>query len=370
MTGTTSRPPRAQHTTGRGNPPSPRRAWVTRRGLEIALGGLWLLDAALQYQPAMFTRGFYDDLFDMANMGLPGPLGAVIDHTAGLVTAHPVGWNTTFASLQLVLGLGLLHPRTAPLARAASIPWALGIWILGEGFGGLGMAGTSLLTGAPGAALLYALLALILWPRPARHQHTRPGGDQRPAYPTDRGSVAGGGLLGARPARWCWTAIWTGIAVLELEPANHAAAVPAAQLTDVGQDEPRTVAAANAALGNLLGAHGLSFAAAVGAACLLIGWGVHLHRVQRAALLAGIALTTFGGVAGQDLGGLLSGHATDPGTAPPLILIAAALWPTAPRRNRQHPQQTQTWPSRSLAGHPRPTPALAAAPPTQAAARR
>ncbi len=354
MTGTTSRPPRAQPTSGRGDPAIPRRAWVTRRGLEIALGGLWLLDAALQYQPAMFTRGFYDDLFDMANMGLPAPVGAVIDHTAGLVTAHPVGWNAAFASLQLILGLGLLHPRSAPLARAASIPWALGIWILGEGFGGLGMAGTSLLTGAPGAALLYALLALILWPRPA-HQHTRPGGGQRPAHPTGGGSVAGGGLLGARPARWCWTAIWTGIAVLELEPANHAAAVPAAQLADVGQDEPPAVAAANAALGNLLGAHGLVVAVTVGAACLLIAWGVHLHRAQRAALLAGAALAAFSGVVGQDLGGLLTGHATDPGTAPPLILIAAALWPTAPRRNRQHPQ---------------PTPALAAAPPTRAAARR
>jgi len=29
-----------------------------RRGLQIALGLVWLLDAALQYQPYMFSRGF------------------------------------------------------------------------------------------------------------------------------------------------------------------------------------------------------------------------------------------------------------------------------------------------------------------------
>ena len=46
---------------------------VTRRGVEIALGALWLVDGALQFQPTMFTRGFFVDTLGMANMGLPGP---------------------------------------------------------------------------------------------------------------------------------------------------------------------------------------------------------------------------------------------------------------------------------------------------------
>jgi hypothetical protein len=32
-------------------------------------------------------------------------------------------------------------------------------------------------------------------------------------------------------------------------------------------------------------------------------------------------------VFGQDLGGLLTGQATDPGTAPLFVLLALALWP-------------------------------------------
>ena len=32
----------------------------TRRGLEIALGVLWLLDGALQFQPYLFTKDFFE----------------------------------------------------------------------------------------------------------------------------------------------------------------------------------------------------------------------------------------------------------------------------------------------------------------------
>jgi hypothetical protein len=57
------------------------------------------------------------------------------------------------------LGVGLLVPRTARLALAASIAWALGVWYFGEGLSGLPSDHASLTTGAPGSALLLALLA-------------------------------------------------------------------------------------------------------------------------------------------------------------------------------------------------------------------
>ena len=84
---------------------------------------------------------------------------------ARVIAAHPVGWEVPFAIIQLLLGLGLLYPRTAKLALAASLPWALGVWYLGEGLGGIASGNASLLTGAPGAVLLYAVLALAAWPR-------------------------------------------------------------------------------------------------------------------------------------------------------------------------------------------------------------
>ena len=48
------------------------------------------------------------------------------------------------------------------LALAASIAWALAVWWLGEGLGGVLTGAASPVTGAPGAALLYALAAVLL----------------------------------------------------------------------------------------------------------------------------------------------------------------------------------------------------------------
>ena len=103
---------------------------VTRRRLELALGGIWLLDGALQFQPSMFSTSFFADLLGMANMGLPGPLAALVYRVSGLVGAHPVAWNAAFASLQVLIGAGLLWPRTARVARPVSIGWALAVWVV------------------------------------------------------------------------------------------------------------------------------------------------------------------------------------------------------------------------------------------------
>src|SRR5450432_311540 len=116
---------------------------VTRRGLEITLGGLWLLDGLLQFQPYMFTHAFFDNMLGMANMGLPAPVSTGIYKVTTLLTGQPVLWNALFATLQVALGAGLIWGRTAWLARPASAAWALGVWALGEGVGALFMPGTS-----------------------------------------------------------------------------------------------------------------------------------------------------------------------------------------------------------------------------------
>ncbi|MGW2724425.1 hypothetical protein [Streptomyces sp. NPDC001492] len=288
-----------------GSPPR-----LTRRGVEIALGVLWLLDGALQFQPSMFTRGFFVDTLGMANMGLPGPVATVEYDLTSMLAAHPALWNALFASLQVALGVGLLWRRTARPALALSVLWALGVWTVGEGFGGLFMGGTDLLTGAPGAALLYALVALTLWPR------TGPAGP----------SIADGGVLGGVAARWAWLVLWLGMAALELEPAAH---VPAAQLSHTGEDEPAVIAAVNHTVGGLVSGWEGMFVLVLGLLQVAVGVGVLAPRTRRAALSAGIALAVAAGLLGQDLGGLLTGHATDPGTGPPLLLFALTLWPRA-----------------------------------------
>jgi hypothetical protein len=301
---------------------------ITRRRLEIALGLLWLLDGALQFQPYMFSDAFFKDILGMANMGLPGPVGSLDYHVAKMLSAHPVAWNATFASFQVGLGLGLLWRRTANLARGASIGWALGVWIIGEGFGGMFMSGTSLVTGAPGAALLYAVAAVLLWP----------------SSRNDGPAVADSGPLGPRLSKWVWTALWTGAALLELEAVNHARAVPSAQLANGADGEPQGLAALNTAAGHLVAGHGAVFAALVGLTAVTVGWGVLWTAARRATLgAASIAAVAFW-IVGQDLGAVMTGQGTDPGTGPLLVLLALTLWP---RRVGSEPSPSSLHSSRS-----------------------
>jgi hypothetical protein len=292
----------------------------TRRGLEIVLGVLWLLDGALQFQPYMFTKAFFEDILGMANMGLPGPVSTVDLHIASMLLAQPALFNSIFAALQVALGVGLLRRCSANIARGVSVAWALGVWVIGEGLGGLGMDGTGLLTGAPGAALLYAVLGVALWPALSSS--------------VGAGPVSGCAVLRGQWVRYCWLVVWLAVALLEFEPLNHAAGVPSAQLVDIGQGEPSGIASVNAAVGNVFAGSGLVFAVLLGLCCGFVGIGVLAPRTRRVALGAGIALAVLTGLFGQDLGGLFTGRATDPGTGPLLVLFAISLWPLTDRGSR------------------------------------
>src|SRR4051794_17281559 len=133
---------------------------LTRRHLQIALGLVWLLDGGLQFQPFMLRASFARDVIAPVADGQPHFVAGPVHWAANLIAAHPVASDVPFAAAQVLLGLGLLYPRSAKVALAASIPWSLAVWYLGEGLSGLASGHASLLAGAPGAVLLYALLAI------------------------------------------------------------------------------------------------------------------------------------------------------------------------------------------------------------------
>ena len=73
-----------------------------RRWLQIGLGVVWVLDAALQYQPYMFSRGFVTHIVDPASSGNPAAIansvtgaGRILLHDVVLFNAvirhHPAG---------------------------------------------------------------------------------------------------------------------------------------------------------------------------------------------------------------------------------------------------------------------------------------
>jgi hypothetical protein len=249
-------------------------AGITRRDLQIALGLLWLLDGALQAQPFMFTSGFATQVIAPAAQGQPGFVAAPVHWASTVIAADPVAWNVAFAGTQLVLGAGLLVPRTARFALAASITWALGVWYVGEGLSGLASGHASLITGAPGSALLLALLAGAAWP-------------------SRDGSREG-------PAPWlpfAWAVVWEGAAVFQALPGQNSGALH----------------------------HSLPLVSLLVAAEYLIGVGALARRTRTPAVALGLALTLAFWVLGQNFGELYTGHATDPNSGPALALMAIAL---------------------------------------------
>jgi hypothetical protein len=275
---------------------------MTRRHLQVALGVLWLLAGALQTQRFMFTRGFATEVIAPGGQGQPGFVSGPIHWVSTVIAAHPVAWNVPFAGIQLLLGAGLLVPRTARFALAASIAWALGVWYFGEGLSGLASGHASLITGAPGSALLYAVLASAAWPQ---RDGSREG-----------------------PAAWlpaAWAVVWVGGALFQALPGQNSGRAVAGALTAGTASAPAWLASLANSAGAWAGRHGLLTVILLVAVEALIGLGALARRTRVPAVTLGLALTVDFWVLGQHLGALYTGQATDPNSGPPLALMALAL---------------------------------------------
>jgi hypothetical protein len=285
---------------------------VTRRDLQVALGLLWVLDGALQAQPFMFSGGFASQVIAPVGSGQPGPVSGPVHWAATLVAANPVVWNALAVAIQLALGVGLLLPRTARLTLAASIGWAIGVWYIGEGLSGLASGHASLLTGAPGSALMYAILAAAAWPR----------GDSRREL----------------PARWlapAWAVLWVGAALFQLLPGQNTGAALSSAMTGGAASAPHWLAQLDASVGTWASHHGLLAVILLAAVEILVGLGALLHKTRTLAVTTGLALSAAIWIVGQNFGQLYSGRATDPNSAPLFMLMAVAMLAWSRRSARQ-----------------------------------
>ncbi|MGH7611046.1 MAG: hypothetical protein ACREN4_03405 [Candidatus Dormibacteria bacterium] len=258
----------------------------------------------------MLTRDFADNvLYANALMYQPPPLQGWLLTLVHLGSANLAALSVGAGALQLLLGLGILYRRSRRLALGASVAWALTVWVAGEGLGGMA-TGTALVEfGAPGAALLYAVVALLVWPQPRARL----------------------GLLGERGARLIWSGLWLLAALLHFQPRFPTGAVLAYNLQSTAQQQPGGLADLDYHLAQLAAAHGLEVALGLAVAELLLAVGVWSNRWRRATLYAGALLTLGFWVLAQALGGLAGGLGSDPGAAPLVLLLALAVHPCRPR---------------------------------------
>lgn len=288
-----------------------RGRWFSdsRRTIQTWLGLVWLLDGALQFQSFMYGPGFVSSL-KASGVGQPPWITDSVNWAAGLVQSQQVLLNTLFAIVQVAIGLGLLHRRTVKPALALSFGWALIVWWLGEGFGMLFMGMASPLSGAPGAAVLYLVVGLLVWPS------GRPGG-----------------LLGVRGARLAWGGLWLTMAWLWL-------AAPGSSPNAVSE----TINGAPSGVGWLTHLQtwlisttegkGLAIGMTLAVASAAIGIAVARNWHARAFLRLAIAVNLGFWIVGQGFGGIFAGGATDPNSAPIFVLLAGALYALVPLSSR------------------------------------
>lgn len=283
-----------------------------RRRLQLVLAAIWLFDGILQFQSAMFTRAFARMLAGSA-AGNPALLARPIGWSAALIGQHDAAVNATFAVIQLGLGLGIAWRPATRVALGASVAWALGVWWLGEGFGGILTGTAGPIDGVPGPAVLYALLAVLLWPS----SRIRPSA-----------SVAGQ-AVGTQVARALWLLLWASLAYFALQPAVRAPRAIGATIARMAAGQPHWLAALDHHGAALLAGHGLLVSAVLAAAFVVIAAGPYLPPGwSRGILAAAVALAAILWLA-QGLGGILTGTATDPDSAPLLALLTLAYWPHA-----------------------------------------
>lgn len=144
---------------------SARATLALERRLTALLGLIWLVDGVLQLQSALFGHALIDAVIAPSKDGQPAFMVRVIDFGIRALQVNLTFTNALSAGIELVIGALLLAPvsqRARRLALWGSIGWALVVWVFGEGAGAVLTGSASFFTGAPGAALLYLIVAAVL----------------------------------------------------------------------------------------------------------------------------------------------------------------------------------------------------------------
>src|ERR1700749_1005939 len=194
--GPVARPRRAA---GAGRWHEPRARLVLR----VGFGLIWVFDGLLQAQGQM-PGGLADQVIQPAASSSPGWVQHLVNYGVTLWDYHPIEAASASVWIQVGIGLWMLlavRGWSARLAGLSSVAWGLVVWAFGEAFGGIFAPGLTVLFGAPGAALIYAVAGAMValperaWESPRTGRLTLAG---------TGGFFLGMALLQAWPGRGFW----------------------------------------------------------------------------------------------------------------------------------------------------------------------
>jgi hypothetical protein len=299
------------------------RPLVSARGIQIALGLIWLLAGLLQFQSFMYTHGVITEVFGPAAERQWSIVGGPMKTIDAFYGRDLTLWNTLAAEIQCVIGLGLvLSKRTVKPALILSFVWAPAVWWFGEGFGGL-TSNTlpSPLMGAPGAVIIYAIIGLLVWPTSKQ---------------TGR-SAADKGPLGDKGGLYAWSGLWLLSGGLWLVNVNRASGATHEMIKGMAEASPHWLATFQNSIGNHTQGHGETVAFLLAIVSVMVGLGAWT-RLRWPALAVGIVVSLVYWVVGQSLGGpFWVGSATDVNGGPLFVLLAVALLPIAQQARKAEP---------------------------------
>lgn len=306
--------------------------FISNERLRQILGALWLLDGLLQLQPAMFTMNLVNGIMAPNLQGQPAPVTTSLSWIVQIVTQHLALINWMIALIQIAFGICLVVGYRLRAVLIMSVIWALVVWYGGEGMGLLLTGQATTLTGAPGAVLLYALLALALYPRQNPQVAVTSSEREIPARVVSTDTTY---LLSRNHLRWALAGFWLLAALLQFQPywwqPEHISQVIQ------GAEVPGTLSGAlvNPSL------HWFAEAASgretlINLFLILLSLGLALgllvvkkDRWLRSLLLFSILFSLLIWWATEAFGMVFTGMATDVNSGPLLILVALACWPEA-----------------------------------------
>lgn len=277
---------------------------VTKRGIQVVLGLIWLLDGLLQLQPKMFTSAFANNVILPASQNQPLLIQGPIHFAAKVLLLNPTLFNLIFAIIQILIGLMLLYRKTAKIGIHISIYWGLIVWIFGEAMGGLLGANGLLLMGLPGAVIIYVFLAVSTLPNKYD--------------PKDK-----------QPAFWLplvWLCVWVIGAIYQLLPGQNTTNAVSGMISQNASSAPSFIASIDRSVSDNLLHQGHFFIITLAVIELLIGLMILLPKSFRiAAVIVGSFISLAYWVIGQSMGSFNSGLMTDPNTGPLLVFLGISL---------------------------------------------